>query len=180
MGEEYGEQSPFLYFTSHGDKDLVEAVRRGRREEFSDFGWNNEIPDPQDETTFANSRLQRHLRDTDPHRALRIFYQELIRFRRANHLGVDAELEITESENPRILTVFRNALRRSLLMIFNFGTSAVELPSAVPTGHWITELDSADSRWLGPGDRFPRAIGASDTIQLPGQSFVVLSREGGN
>jgi maltooligosyltrehalose trehalohydrolase len=23
MGEEYGEQAPFLYFTSHGDKDLV-------------------------------------------------------------------------------------------------------------------------------------------------------------
>ena len=30
MGEEYGEIAPFLYFTSHGDKDLGEAVRRGR------------------------------------------------------------------------------------------------------------------------------------------------------
>ena len=37
----------------------------------------------------------------DPHRALRLFYQELIRFRRANHLGADADLEITESESPR-------------------------------------------------------------------------------
>jgi maltooligosyltrehalose trehalohydrolase len=180
MGEEYGESSPFLYFTSHGDKDLVEAVRRGRREEFSNFGWENEIPDPQDETTFANSRLQHHVRDTDPHRALRIFYQELIRFRRANHLGVDAELEITESENPRILTVFRNALGRSLLMIFNFGISGLEFPSAARVGHWVTELNSADSRWLGPSDRFPLAVGPSDTIKLTGQSFVVFSREGGN
>ena len=31
MGEEYGETAPFLYFVSHGDPQLVEAVRRGRR-----------------------------------------------------------------------------------------------------------------------------------------------------
>ena len=180
MGEEYGELSPFLYFTSHGDKDLVEAVRRGRREEFSEFGWSNDVPDPQDETTFANSKLQHHVRDTDPHHALRGFYQELIRFRRANRLGVDANLEITESENSRILTVSRDALGRSLLMIFNFGTSEVQLPCAVRTGQWITELNSADSRWLGPSDGFPRAVVPSDTIELPGQSFVVLSCEDGN
>ena len=180
MGEEYGELSPFLYFTSHGDKDLVEAVRRGRREEFSEFGWSNDVPDPQDETTFANSKLQHHTRDTDPHRALRAFYRELIRFRRANRLGVDAKLEITESENPRILTVFRNALGRSLLIIFNFGATEVQLPCAVRTGQWITELNSADSRWLGPSDGFPRAVVPSDIIKLPGQSFVVLGRQGGN
>ena len=39
MGEEYGETAPFQYFTSHGDPELVEAVRRGRREEFAAFGW---------------------------------------------------------------------------------------------------------------------------------------------
>ena len=178
MGEEYGERSPFLYFTSHGDKDLVEAVRRGRREEFSEFGWNNEVPDPQDETTFANSRLQHNLPDTDPHLTLQLFYQELIRFRRANHLGADADLEITESESPPILTVLRNAAGRCLLMIFNFGTSEVELPSVARNGSWTTELHSADSRWLGPSDRFPRAVGPKDTITLRGQSFVVLSHEG--
>ncbi len=35
MGEEYGEESPFLYFTSHLDPDLAEAVRRGRRKRIS-------------------------------------------------------------------------------------------------------------------------------------------------
>ena len=180
MGEEYAEPSPFLYFTSHGDKDLAEAVRRGRREEFSEFGWNSDAPDPQDETTFANSRLQHHLRDIDPHRALRVFYQELIRFRRANYLGVDADMEITESENPRILTVFRDAPGRSVLMIFNFSTSEVELPSVGRAGDWTTEINSADSRWLGPSDGFSRDLGPSDTFTLPGQSFAVLRREGGN
>jgi maltooligosyltrehalose trehalohydrolase len=180
MGEEYGERSPFLYFTSHGDKDLVEAVRRGRLEEFSEFEWTGEVPDPQNESTFANSKLQQQLRDRDPHRALQAFYKELIRFRRVNHLGREADLDITESEESRILTVFRDAPGRSLLMIFNFATSDVELASVGHEGIWTEELNSADSRWLGPGDAFPRAVSPSNTIKLPGQSFVVLRREDGN
>ena len=177
MGEEYGEPSPFLYFTSHGDKDLVEAVRRGRREEFSEFGWGDEVPDPQDEKTFANSRLQQHLRNTVPHRMLRLFYLELLRFRRENHLGAHAELEITESENPPLLTVGRRAIGRRLLMIFNFGAGEVELPTVGRNGHWTTELHSAESRWLGPSDRFPPAVGPMNTLTLTGNSFVVFSQE---
>ena len=35
IGDEYGEPNPFLYFTHHGDAALAEAVRVGRREDFS-------------------------------------------------------------------------------------------------------------------------------------------------
>ncbi len=35
MGEEYGETAPFLYFTSHSDPDLIQAVRTGRKEDFA-------------------------------------------------------------------------------------------------------------------------------------------------
>ena len=38
MGEEYGETAPFLYFIEHGDPELVEAVRAGRRREFERSG----------------------------------------------------------------------------------------------------------------------------------------------
>jgi maltooligosyltrehalose trehalohydrolase len=174
MGEEYGESSPFQYFTSHGDKDLVEAVRCGRREESAGFGWDNEIPDPQDETTFANSRLHHSLRERDPHRALRLLYQELIRFRRTNHLGSDADLKVTESESLHILIVLRGSPDSRLLMIFNFGTGNIALDSGMPPGRWTMELNSADSRWLGPGNLFPGTVGPNDTMMLSGQSFVVL------
>jgi maltooligosyltrehalose trehalohydrolase len=180
MGEEHAEPSPFLYFTSHEDKDLIEAVRLGRRNEFSRFGWDDEVPHPQEESTFANSRLQQHLRDTDPHRTLRLFYQELIRFRRTNLLGfsgADADLEITESESPPILTVVRHAAGRRLLMIFNFSAGEVELPRVQGNGSWTAELHSASSRWLGLSDRFPQVVGPRNTITLSGQSFVVLSHE---
>jgi maltooligosyltrehalose trehalohydrolase len=58
MGQEYGEQAPFQYFVSHTDPDLVEAVRRGRREEFRSFDWAGEVPDPQDAGTFLRSKLR--------------------------------------------------------------------------------------------------------------------------
>src|SRR5712671_4390101 len=168
MGEEYGEPAPFLYFTSHGEKDLIEAVRLGRRKELSEFGWNDEPPNPEDETTFESSRLDHHLLETDPHRTLRLFYHELIRFRRASHLAKDANLEITESESLPILTVLRNSVDRRLLFIFNFDTREVELRAAEPKGQWSTELYSADSRWLGPINGFPRTVGAMDTLILAG------------
>ncbi len=35
---------------------LIEAVRKGRQDEFAAFTWEGEVPDPQDETTFRNSK----------------------------------------------------------------------------------------------------------------------------
>ena len=62
MGEEYGEPNPFLYFTDHGDPELVEAVRAGRRAGFARLEWDDAAPDPQDIATFERSRVQPELR----------------------------------------------------------------------------------------------------------------------
>src|SRR5258708_16885313 len=78
MGEEYGETASFQYFTSHLDADLVEAVRRGRRDEFKEFGWEGFVPDPQDEATFRRSQLQHSVKVQEPHATLLRFYKELI------------------------------------------------------------------------------------------------------
>ena len=58
MGEEYGEDNPFLYFADYSDPDLARAVRQGRREEFRAFGWEGEVPDPLDAGTFAASKIE--------------------------------------------------------------------------------------------------------------------------
>ena len=87
MGEEYGETAPFQYFTSHGDSALVEAVRRGRREEFAAFGWEQSVPDPQDEQTYEGSHLDHSLKEKEKHQTLLRFYRQLIRIRRAFNLG---------------------------------------------------------------------------------------------
>ena len=57
MGEEWGCRQPFLFFCDFGG-DLGEAVRKGRREEFSRFkGFTGEVPDPLAESTFQASTL---------------------------------------------------------------------------------------------------------------------------
>jgi len=83
QGEEWGASTPFLYFTDHSDPDLGNAVREGRRREFSAFGWKpEEIPDPQALETFVRSRLNWGERDLHPHRGLLEWHRELIRLRR--------------------------------------------------------------------------------------------------
>jgi malto-oligosyltrehalose trehalohydrolase len=64
MGEEYGEISPFQFFTDYGDPDLQKAVAEGRRKEFEEFDWQ-EVPDPQDPETFERSKLHWKLATRD-------------------------------------------------------------------------------------------------------------------
>lgn len=58
MGQEYDEPNPFLFFTDYGDPALQQAVREGRRQEFKDFDFaDDQVPDPQDPSTFERSKL---------------------------------------------------------------------------------------------------------------------------
>ncbi len=83
QGEEWNAAAPFLYFTSHTDPDLAEAVREGRRHEFEAFGWKPEdVPDPQAESTFEASRLDWSERDQPEHRDVLHWYRDLLRLRR--------------------------------------------------------------------------------------------------
>ena len=56
MGQEYDEPNPFQFFTDYGDPTLQKAVSEGRRNEFKDFDFQD-VPDPQDPSTFARSKL---------------------------------------------------------------------------------------------------------------------------
>jgi maltooligosyltrehalose trehalohydrolase len=59
MGEEYGEQRPFQFFTDHTDPLIADATREGRKKEFASFtAFSGEaVPDPQDPRTFERSKL---------------------------------------------------------------------------------------------------------------------------
>jgi maltooligosyltrehalose trehalohydrolase len=82
MGEEYGEINPFQYFVHHSDPDLLEAVRKGRREEFAAFGWDAEVPDPAAEETFARSQVAREkIAREARHEAVHRLYASLLRLR---------------------------------------------------------------------------------------------------
>jgi maltooligosyltrehalose trehalohydrolase len=179
MGEEYGETSPFLYFTDHSDKDLIEAVRRGRRGEFVEFGWQSDVPDPQDPRTFEKSRLC----DTDeePHRTLRRFYQALLRFRKDNKLGEHADWQVTEDEKRNTLRLVRADDLKATAMLFNFGRGVSETtPGDSSKGHWTVVFRSSASEWLGPDANSPSRFSGHGSINLSPQSFAVLQRDDGD
>ena len=151
MGEEYAETAPFQYFISHLDPVLVEAVRRGRREEFAAFGWQDLIPDPQDEGTFRRSQLRHLLKEKEPHAVMLRFYKELIRLRKEWSLGKAGKWDVREGKQDSLVLLREDSSRR-LAMIFNFGDSAMTPEVPELEGLWRTRIWSADRTWNGPAD----------------------------
>jgi len=177
MGEEYGEIAPFLYFTSHGDKDLGEAVRRGREAEFSSFGWQGGIPDPQAESTFNASRLDHSLAEREPHHTLHKFYQRLLRYRRERKLARARDRSVTEFPAQRSIYVRSECGNVSLAALFHFGDAPAKVPLALPIARWRVAVDSADPEWRGKGSALPEGSfdSASVTeVTLQPRSFIVL------
>ena len=183
MGEEYGETAPFQYFTSHGDAELIEAVRKGRQEEFSAFAWEGEIPDPQAEETFSGSKLHHEIKDQEPHRTLRALYRELLSIRRESALAGAGKLEILENGSAITMLAGEDGAK-SLAVILEFGKGAHTFDVRFPGGTWTLRLDSADPKWRGPGISAPAKIEASlsseerqsSKIKLAAQSFAVFER----
>ena len=182
MGEEYGETAPFCYFVSHSDPDLVEAVRRGRREEFAVFRWQGEPPDPQDEATFLRCKLDPGLRSQGHHEVLYNFYRELIRLRRESPpLKVldKGRLEVTGLEEKKVLLWRRWSEEQEAAAVFHFGRQAKSLLLPLPEGRWRKQLDSADSIWGGPGSTVSSEVVSEGkvSLSLPGESSVLFMRE---
>jgi maltooligosyltrehalose trehalohydrolase len=176
MGEEYGEIAPFQYFTSHGDQELIEAVRQGRQEEFATFAWEGKIPDPQDETTFRNSKLEHGLKVKEPHQTLRALYHELLAIRREYSLAGSGKLEIFENGSAITMVAWDSA-SKMLAAIYEFGKSEHTIDDLhLPAGRWSERINSADQKWRGAGNFSAEEIKAGDPLTLPAQSFVVLER----
>jgi maltooligosyltrehalose trehalohydrolase len=182
MGEEYGETAPFNYFISHSDPDLIEAVRRGRRNEFASFGWQGEPADPQAETTFLRCKLDRELRSHGQHGTLYSFYRELIRLRSELPAlrSLDKErLEVTGLEQEKVLWWRRWTEEQEATAAFHFGKQEKSVSLSLPKGRWRKELDSAETAWGGPGSSVSLKIFAEEqvSLNLSPESFIVFVRE---
>jgi len=176
MGEEYGEQAPFLYFTDHGAAGLAEAVRTGRRAEHPE----DEPPDPQSPETFARSRLNRGLAREPRHRALLDLYTALIRLRKTVPAlaNLDKEsLQVRGWDDVRVLMARRWFERSAVAAVFNFSASEASVRAPIPAGRWTVLIDSADTRWAGPGRAAPDHLeshGGTVQLTLAPWSFVLL------
>lgn len=180
MGEEYGETAPFLYFTSHSDPAIIEAVRKGRKEEFRSFDWDGEPPDPQNPETFKESRIIWEKRYKGHNLVLLNFYKELINLR--GHIPALAHLDRAcldawGLEDKKVVFVRRWKGDRGVLLIFNFDKTDVTF-QITPSGRPLKKImDSSDSLWSGPGGLLPvRLIDCMDST-MRGESLAIYLEE---
>jgi maltooligosyltrehalose trehalohydrolase len=114
QGEEWGATTPFQYFTDHR-KDLGDAVSRGRRAEFTAFGWDpGLIPDPQAHATFAASKLRWEEAGMAGGAELLAWYRRLIDLRRRVPALADPRLSsivVEADEHSQTLSVRRGPIR---------------------------------------------------------------------
>jgi malto-oligosyltrehalose trehalohydrolase len=128
MGEEWGADTPWQFFTDHTDPFFADAVTKGRRSEFSTHGWGfTEVPDPQDKQTFLRSKLDWTQPDRQPYRALLDWYRSLIALRHSRPELTDPRLDrvrVEFDEDARWLVVHRGRL----VIGANVGESPVQIP----------------------------------------------------
>jgi maltooligosyltrehalose trehalohydrolase len=181
MGEAYGETAPFPYFVSHSDPQLIEAVRRGRREEFAAFAWQGDTPDPQSAALFEDAKLRHHLRHDGCHAVLYTFYKTLIQLRKTRPALMALHKEsmtVHEFERQQVLCVRRWTDDDDVFMCFNFSETATSMALPLPAGGWQNELDSAVQQWHGPGSNVPDRLSADEpvTLSLAPQSVLLFTR----
>ncbi|QDG54696.1 malto-oligosyltrehalose trehalohydrolase [Persicimonas caeni] len=161
MGEEYGELARFPYFISHGDPDLVEAVREGRRAEFPSLTAGEEPPDPASEETFRSAKLDWSRPHQTPHSRLLALYRELIRLRK--NLEPLRQLRREQSEVSSFADARALAIRRwyaggEALILLNFGEDRATVELELPSATWQKRLETCSEHWNGPGERLPKRL----------------------
>ena len=154
MGEEWSEPNPFLYFISHADPQLVEAVRKGRKEEFAAFHHQGTPPDPFAEDTFLQSKLQWQLSGEQPHRSMLEYYKTFIALRKKlpGLAATDRKnIEVNCEADKAVLMVHRWAGAQHVYCYMNFSREKQSIPLPNEHNALLCILDSADVRWNGPG-----------------------------
>ena len=149
MGEEFAAQTPFQFFVSHSDPDLVEAVRKGRKAEFAAFHANGEAPDPQAEETFHHSKL-----NWDGLNATMLnYYKSLIGLRKSLPALSNLErknMTVSFDENRQTLVVERWQDWQKTYCLMNFSQEQHVIDLPINEGYKML-FNSAATEWGGPG-----------------------------
>ncbi|WP_017305063.1 malto-oligosyltrehalose trehalohydrolase [Spirulina subsalsa] len=178
MGEEYGEKAPFQYFVSHSDPGLIEGVRQGRAEEFKSFGWENEVPDPQGEAVFEESKLNWGQGFTGEGQVLRSLYKTLIALRKQKPALSSLDLspvQVLTVSPKNVLSVQRQSDQGCILVIFNYEESNLDFNPKCSHLAWHKILESTAIQWQGSGYSYPETL--PETLSLAPLSFVVYEQQ---
>ncbi|MGE5655462.1 MAG: malto-oligosyltrehalose trehalohydrolase [Actinomycetota bacterium] len=176
MGEEYGEEAPFFYFVSHSDPNLIEAIRKDKREEFKAFEGRGEFHDPQSSDTFLQCKLNWDSRNEGKHKVLWEWHQHLIQLRRTlpalKELNKE-RLELASNEENKILFLRRWSDDNQIFAILNFNGKDVTFKAGLPEGNWKKILDSSEPKWMGSGSQLPEQIASRQEVTIQPHTFAL-------
>ena len=179
MGEEYGEENPFMYFISHGDPQLVEAIRKGRFEEFKDFAWAGDIPDAQSEETFLACKLSWEKMEEGYFKIINNYYKFLIANRKnKKHFGVvpRENYKIRRLQDKKFLELKKWVNGNQIVILINF--DAIENQYVwKEEKEWKNVLDSAEIEWMGPGNQLPESPETNELLYIKPSSIVIYERK---
>jgi maltooligosyltrehalose trehalohydrolase len=143
QGEEWGAQTPFLYFTDHENEELGRRVAEGRSREFSGFRWQGAVPNPQEQETFERSILDWTELSLPAHAQLLEWYSQLIQLRKVkSQLRKRGERSwrakpSVKFDEPAGWLRFEHG---GVLAVFNLAAHAQRVP--MPGGEWDPALCS--------------------------------------
>ncbi len=149
MGEEWAARTPWQFFSDH-EAELGKAVSEGRRREFASHGWAaEEIPDPQDRSTFENSKLDWSELQTSAGRAMAQWHRALIALRRTEPALCDprlgrARFRFDEDEGWFVV------IRGDVAVALNLSTSERQLPVAGDVLLASSDVSGGNPMTLGP------------------------------
>jgi maltooligosyltrehalose trehalohydrolase len=162
QGEEWAASTPFQYFTDHQEPDLARAVSEGRKKEFAAFGWNpDDIPDPQDPSTFQRSKLNWTETAREPHKSILDWYKRLTRLRASTpelRDGAFNQVDVVYDEDRRWLVM----TREPITMAMNLSEQKCRVP--IPAIGSCRVLMASDEK----------IVVEPESAQLPSDSVVVI------
>lgn len=127
MGEEIATQTPFLFFADHQSPKLRDIVRKGRQAEFAHQGT---APDPFDEQTFLQSKLDWDSIEAENKNQILRYYQRLIELRKAKcHLIERHRIQTSIDTEKSMLSVCyqHNGIKR--IVLANFSKTQQNIPN---------------------------------------------------
>jgi len=177
MGEEYAEKNPFLYFVSHTDPELADAVRKGRKEEFKAFHMDGEAPDPLAVETFERSRLQWDSLEQEPHQTMLNYYRQFIAIRKSQrplHVLNRKELSVEHDTKAQTIILRREHKLQDVICLMNFSKQPQSVQVPVYASLWSKLIASSDLLWGGTQD-MPASFPGELSLTLPPESITLYT-----
>lgn len=181
MGEEYAEDAPFTYFVSHTDKELIEAVKNGRKKEFEHEQWAHEPADPHNEDTFNKCKLDWNKRTKGIHKVYLQWHKDLIALRKNNSAlrsfsKSDTRIYIV---SPQSYVLHRRSAdeREHILAMFNLSDKSVTFIPPPYADQWHLLLSSSDYNEgeNHRGDNVAKKVPAKHEMTIPPHSVLLYS-----